>query len=76
MMTSKNPETAARALDNLAGHRRLRENAEERWERSIGAALATGNSLRTVAEVAGVSHMTVKRIANALGLKADNGGEE
>lgn len=65
-----NEDLAKHALDNLAAHRQLRESAEERWERSISAAIATGNSLRTVAEIAGVSHMTVQRIARSLQLEA------
>jgi hypothetical protein len=52
-----------KALENLEAHRRLRENADERWERSIAAAVAMGASLREVADVAGVSHTQVRRIA-------------
>ena len=63
-------DLAKHALENLAAHRKMRESAEERWERSIGAAIATGNSLRAVAEIAGVSHMTVQRIAKSLHLEA------
>jgi hypothetical protein len=59
------------ALENLAAHRRLRESADERWERSIAAAHALGASLREVAEVAGVSHTQVRRIAERHHLGAD-----
>lgn len=65
-----NDDLAKHALENLAAHRQMRATAEERWERSISAAIATGNSLRTVAEIAGVSHMTVQRIAKSLQLEA------
>jgi hypothetical protein len=65
-----NEDLAKHALEILAAHRQLRETAEDRWERSIGTAIATGNSRRTVAEVAGVSHMTVQRIAKSLHLEA------
>lgn len=63
--------TKDEALANLAAHRVLRETADQRWERSIAVTLAMGASLREVAEVAGVSHSTVRRIAQASRLAVD-----
>jgi DNA-binding NarL/FixJ family response regulator len=38
--------------------------AEQEWEQAIRDAAATGESLRSIAEQAGVSHETVRRITS------------
>src|SRR5215213_9653019 len=57
-------------LANVAAERRMRETAEERFERVVSVALWNGNSLRAVAEAAGVAHTTVKRIAEKYRIRA------